>query len=267
VGLTVPDYEVRAYRGRAKVDWQRDGKHYQYWAKAAADGSFRLGSVRPGKYVLHAFADGILGEFQRANVEVVSGKPLELGNVDWSVERSGSTVWEIGIPDRSASEFRNGNRYWMWGHHFKYRQEFPKGVDFTIGKSDWKKDWNLCQPLDLDPNGKVLGDSVWRVRFDLKETGSHILRIALCGYREGNRLSVVVNGKPIGNTGRLPENGVMHRDGHRGLLTEFDFKIPPDSLQKTGNVLELRLAGEVWHQGILYDYLRLERADQKLGTL
>ncbi|QJE98555.1 polysaccharide lyase family protein [Luteolibacter luteus] len=269
VGLSAPSYEIRSRRGGEKVDWQRDGKNYQYWAKAAKDGSFRLSAVRPGKYVLHAFADGILGEFQRADLAVLEGQPLVLGDVQWTVERSGPTVWEIGIPDRSAREFRNGDRYWLWGHHLKVREEFPNGVDFTIGKSDWKTDWNLCQPLDLDPSGKVLGDSVWKLRFDLKEEAEHRLRIALCGHREGNRLSIVMNGKPIGNSGRLPENGVMHRDGHRGLLTELDFKIPADALKKTGNVLELRLSGEVWHQGVLYDYLRLERAghDSATGTL
>lgn len=269
VGLTAPAYEVRSRRGSEKVEWQRDGKNYQYWAKAAADGSFRIGSVRPGKYVLHAFAEGILGEFHRAEIEVANGEPLALGEVEWAVERSGPTVWEIGIPDRSAREFRNGDRYWLWGHHLKFREEFPHGVDFTIGKSDWKKEWNLCQPLDLDPSGKVLGDSTWKVRFDLKEEGEHLLRIALCGHREGDRLNVSINGKSVGNSGRLPENGVMHRDGHRGLLTELDFKIPAAALKKTGNVLELRLSGQVWHQGLLYDYLRLERADQSsaVGTL
>lgn len=266
VGLTVPSYAVRS---RQPVDWQRDGKNYQYWAKAAADGSFRIGAVRPGKYVLHAFADGILGEFQRGGIEVSAGKPLALGEVEWTVERAGPMVWEIGIPDRSAREFRNGDRYWKWGHHLKFRDEFPQGVDFTIGKSDWKKDWNLCQPLDLDPDGRVIGDSTWKVRFDLKEEGDHRLRIALCGHREGDRLSVFMNGKPMGNSGRLPENGVMHRDGHRGLLTELDFKIPAAALKKSGNLLELRLSGEVWHQGLLYDYLRLERAGQEdaHGTL
>lgn len=265
VGLTQPAYEVRGRRGSEKVDWQRDGKSYQYWAKAATDGSFRIGSVRPGKYTLHAFADGILGEFQRTDVEVIAGKPLALGEVKWPVERAGPTVWEIGIPDRSAREFRNGDRYWMWGQHLKFREEFPKGVDFTIGKSDWKKDWNLCQPLDLGPGGEVLGDSVWKVRFDLKEEADHRLRIALCGHREGDRLSIFINGKPSGTSGRLPENGVMHRDGHRGLLRELNFKIPAASLKKTGNLLELRLSGQAWHQGLLYDYLRLERVDQAHG--
>ena len=265
VGLTLPDYEIHSRRSSEKVGWQRDGKNYQYWAKAAADGSFRIGSVRPGKYVLRAFADGVLGEFQKEDVEVAPGKALSLGDIEWTVERAGPTVWEIGVPDRSAREFRNGDRYWMWGHYLRFRDEFPNGVDFTIGKSDWKKDWNLCQPLMLDGKGKVLGDSVWKVRFDIKEPAEHRLRIALCGHRENDRLSLVLNGKPIGDSGRLPENGVMHRDGYRGLLTELDFRVPAGTLKRGENILELRLDGQAWHQGLLYDYLRMERVDRTPG--
>jgi rhamnogalacturonan endolyase len=266
VGLTSPDHEIRTGRSREKVGWQRDGKHYQYWAKASADGSFRIKSVRPGTYVLRAFADGVLGEFHRQDIVVEAGKPLALGNLAWQVERAGRTVWEIGIPDRSAAEFRNGDRYWVWGHHLRYRKEFPGGVDFTIGKSDWKKDWNLCQPLELDDSGRVLGDSTWKVRFDLKETTDHRLRIALCGHRANDRLVITVNGSRIGDSGRLPENGVMHRDGHRGLLTELSFRLPADVVKRSGNLLELRLEGRVWHQGLLYDYLRLEQIDPARAT-
>ncbi|WP_367873299.1 polysaccharide lyase family protein [Luteolibacter sp. Populi] len=266
VGLTVPDYDSGSRRRGEKVGWQRDGKNYQYWAKAGADGSFRIGSVRPGTYVLRAYADGVLGEFNREEVIVAPGKELALGTLPWQVERAGPVAWEIGVPDRSAREFRNGDRYWTWGHYLDFKKDFPKGVDFTIGKSDWKKDWNLCQPLMLDDKGGVTGDSVWKLRFDLKEAADHRLRIALCGHRENDRLFVTINGRPIGDSGRLPENGVMHRDGHRGLLTELDFPIPAAALKTQGNVLELRLTGQVWHQGLLYDYLRLERVAPKQTT-
>jgi len=261
VGLTSPDYESRSRRQSEKVGWQRDGKYYQYWAKAGPDGSFRIGAVRPGTYVLRAFAEGVLGEFQQGNTVVPAGQPLVTGEIPWTVERSGTTVWEIGIPDRSAREFRNGNRYWVWGHHLRFREDFPEGVNFTVGESDWRKDWNIYQPLKLDKQGEVLGDSVWKVRFTLKELSEHRLRIALCGHRANDRLRLALNGRPLGDSGRLPENGVMHRDGHRGMLTDLDFRVRGEVLKPGENVLELRLSGSVWHQGILYDYLRLERID------
>ena len=62
VGLTHPDYPLA--NGQL-VDWQHDGKYYQYWTRGDADGHFTIANVRPGIYTLHAFADGVLGEYAR----------------------------------------------------------------------------------------------------------------------------------------------------------------------------------------------------------
>ena len=40
-------------------------------------------NVRPGKYSLRAFADGVLGEFVRDDVTVEPGKALDLGKIAW----------------------------------------------------------------------------------------------------------------------------------------------------------------------------------------
>src|SRR6185436_17170096 len=76
VGLTHAAYQSAALAVGApstqQVDWQNDAKHYQYWAQGGEDGSFSIPNVRPGSYTLHAFADGVLGEF--AKTEVVIGK-------------------------------------------------------------------------------------------------------------------------------------------------------------------------------------------------
>jgi rhamnogalacturonan endolyase len=39
--------------------------------------------VRPGAYTLHAFADGVLGEFEKKNITVTEGKDLDLGKIEW----------------------------------------------------------------------------------------------------------------------------------------------------------------------------------------
>lgn len=59
VGLAYPD---GAGGGR---DWVHDAKHYQFWNDGTEDGKFTIANVRPGDYTLHAFADGVLGEFRR----------------------------------------------------------------------------------------------------------------------------------------------------------------------------------------------------------
>lgn len=259
VGLTAPDYPASDRRARGPVGWQRDGKNYQYWVRARPDGTFSLTGVRPGTYVLHAFADGVLGEFVRPQVTVEAGVIHPAGDIRWTPARAGPTLWEIGIPDRSAAEFRNGDHYWYWGNYLKVKTEFPDGVNYIVGKSDWKKDWNICQPLDLSPTCEVLGSSTWTVRFALDQVpaGGTRLRLSFCGSREGSRLAVVINGQETGNLA-LPEDGTMHRDSHRGMWFERSLDIPAARLHHGGNVLQLRLSGTVWHQGVLYDYIRME---------
>ena len=256
VGLTAPDYQT----SRLPVDWQRDGKYYQYWVTARPDGAFSLSGVRPGNYVLRAFADGIMGEYQQADVSIKAGVTTVAGEFHWKPERAGPTLWEIGIPDRSAAEFRNGDHYWYWGNYLKFKSDFPNGVAYVVGKSDWKHDWHVCQPLDLSPTCKVLGSSTWTVRFPLDEipAGGTRLRIAFCGSRAGSSLALLLNGSEFGNTGPLPENGTMHRDSHRGVSFERSFSLPAARLRTGENLLQFRLDGTEWHQGLLYDYIRME---------
>ncbi|WP_348216044.1 polysaccharide lyase family protein [Luteolibacter sp.] len=260
VGLTAPDYATRDRWNDGTVGWQRDGKFYQYWTHAGADGSFSIKGVRPGTYVLHAFTNGVFGEFQQSGVKVNAGGIASAGELVWTPERAGPTLWQIGIPDRSAAEFRNGDQYWHWGNYLKFKTDFPDGVNYIVGKSDWKKDWNICQPLDLSPECEVLGDSVWTVRFPLDTVpdGGTRLRISFCGSREGSSLSLLLNGTEVGNTGPLPEDGAMHRDSHRGMSFERSFNFPPARLKTGENVLQFRLKGTAWHQGVLYDCIRME---------
>ena len=251
------------------IEWQRDGRNYQYWTRCGADGAFKLTHARPGNYVLRAFADGVWGEFARAVVTVKAGAVIDLGEIPWTPDRSGPTLWQIGTPDRSAAEFRNGDRFWEWGNYLRYKTDFPNGVDYTVGKSDWSKDWHICQPLDLSPGCEVLGDSVWTVRFPLDRVpGAGLrLRVAFCGSRGGARWSVDLNGRNVRPAESLPENGVMHRDSHRGMSFERSFGMPAADLNAGENILRFRLSGSVWHQGVLYDCIRMEELESAAGRV
>ncbi len=267
VGLTVPDYESADRSGRHMIGWQRDSKHYQYWVKAEADGTFNLNGVRPGTYVMRAFADGVLGEFEKPGLTTGAGAVRDIGEIHWRPERAGPTLWEIGIPDRSAAEFRNGDHYWHWGNYLKFRSDFPNGVNYIVGRSDWRRDWNICQPLELSADGEVLGDSTWKVSFplDVVPAAGTRLRVSFCGSRQGSQLALRINGGELARL-EMPEDGVMHRDSHRGMWFERGFDIPPDRLHTGENVLEFRLSGTVWHQGVLYDYIRMEARELKPNT-
>jgi rhamnogalacturonan endolyase len=270
VGLTAPDYttpglERMSGGGQNIVDWQRNAKGYQFWAHADSNGRFTIRSVRPGIYTLHAIADGVLGEFCVADIKVAAGQALDLGTLQWTPKRFGRTVWEIGVPDRTAAEFRHGDHYWQWGLYNNYPREFPHNVNFVIGKSDYRKDWNYCQTPIIE--GEFVDAAPWSVIFDMPEApaGKAVLRLGICGS-DGNNLWIYLNGKSIGQTGRLPRTGVMHWDGIRGYWSERDMTFDASLLKPGKNEIKLITQVSAWRQGILYDYLRLELDSNETET-
>lgn len=145
-----PQAEVRTYMAmyRATVlsgpgSWIHDARYYQFFNDGTENGRFTITKIRPGKYTLHATADGVLGEFEQADITVEPGKTLDLGKLVWKPVRYGRQVWEIGYPDRAADEFfkGDGSNYWLWGWNLRYALLFPHDVTYTVGKSDPKKDW------------------------------------------------------------------------------------------------------------------------------
>ena len=151
VGLTYPDYHITVNRAAsvnslADITWQTDSKHYEFWAEGnPATGEFAVPAVRAGKYTLHALADGVLGEFTKTDVTVEAGKPLDFGKLVWTPVRRGKQLWDIGIPNRSGREFVKGDVYFHDGMAAVYAQLFPNDVNYTIGKSDFTKDWFYAQ--------------------------------------------------------------------------------------------------------------------------
>lgn len=261
VGLAFPsEDELIPLKDRKEVDWQYESKHYQFWVRADSIGNFKITNIRPGKYNLYAFADGILGEYKKTDVSITSSHNIELGKLIFTPVRYGKQLWEIGIPNRSAIEFLHGDHYWKWGNYMLYPKEFPDDVNFTIGKSDWKRDWNYCQPTVIGSDYKVIRGTTWKIIFELPEKvkGKGTLRMAICGSRKGEVIQAVLNDSPIGNTGHLPSMGVMHRDGIRGKQVEISIPFDASLLKKGTNIIKLSLNAKNWTFGVLYDYLRLE---------
>ena len=268
VGLTpAPFPGLGQNRKPITINWEDNGKYYEYWTRADQAGSFDVSNARPGKYVLTAYNDGILGEYSKADVTIEAGKTIDLGSLTWVPVRYGRQVWDIGIPNRSAAEFRHGDHYWVWGNYNLYPQEFPDDVNFMIGKSNWAKDWNYAQPAKQQANGKWTG-TTWKIKFDMANAkpGKATLRLAICGSR-GNSLDVSVNGKPIGSSGDLPNSGVMHRDGIQAVETFIDLPFDTSMLVDGPNEIELTSHAKDWTDGILYDYLRLEIDESGTATI
>ena len=123
--------------------------------------------------------------------------------------------------------------------------------------------------LASDPPVKPTEDGsgfIWaKVRSPLKSTSSPArcgLRLAICGSRGRGGIEVTVNGKNAGNTGPLPDTGVMHRDGIRGYWFERDVPFDAALLKSGANALQLAVPARAWVDGVLYDYLRLELDEQ-----
>ena len=85
----------------------------------------------------------MLGDFAQANITVEAGKTLDLGKLDWKPVRYGRQLWDIGYPDRTGGKFFKGDgaNYWLWGWNLRYALLFPNDITYTIGKSDYHKDW------------------------------------------------------------------------------------------------------------------------------
>jgi len=264
VGLTDPD-----------AFWQRDAKHYQFWTLGAADGSFTLPAVRAGRYTLVAFADGVLGEFVKEDIEVPAGGTLDLQDLSWKPRREGRQVFEIGIPNRNGSEFRMGSDFRDPEVVLKYAQAFPQDVTYTVGQSDFSQDWpylhvphNTAKDVKVLPFFGIMGEgraTPYRIRFQLDAApaakASATLRLAICGTA-APALDVSLNG---GKAGSVPlqqtRDGVITRHGSHGIWYETDFRFDGRRLKKGWNELTLTVPAGSLNSGILYDYIRLELAD------
>ncbi len=250
------------------MTWQNDAKHYEFWVRGAEDGSFTIPNVRPGTYELHAIADGVLGEYAKANVTVSAGGKIDLGKLQWIPLRYGKQLWQIGVPNRSATEFLNGDDHWHWGEYIQYAKLFPNDVNFTIGKSDYHRDWFIYQvPHDEDPNdqtGRGKGRATpWKINFTLAKApaaADHgVLRLALAGV-SSRSLEVEVNGKPAGSITGLVYNATINRDGVEGSWVEKDLVFDGALLHAGNNTLTLTVPAGGITSGIAYDVLRLELA-------
>ena len=308
VGLAHPDYtntsggfQLRAGNGNI-VTWPHDGDYYQFWTDDAEDGHFTIPNVRPGKYTLHAFADGVLGEYAKTDITVEAGKPLNLGKLDWQPVRYGKQIWEIGYPDRTADKFFKGDgaNYWLWGWPLRYGDLFPNDITYTIGKSDYHKDWFFEEvphsdtdawknPAAKDPLNQRFGwvnlptgqqdmwpewghgrATTWTVKFNLPSSakGDGILRIALAGADGGNgntpaapgSLSIGVNGQTVGTLHPIATNALRYNT-NKGVWYQYVQKFDASLLKPGENSVSFTVpAGDVT-TGVVWDYVRLELND------
>jgi rhamnogalacturonan endolyase len=240
--------------GARIIDWQQDAKNYQFWTRATDDGRFELANVRPGTYTLHAFADGVLGEFAQTGVTIASGS-VDLGQIVWAPVRHGRQLWDIGIPNRNGAELFKGEAYWEPEIPLEYAKLFPNDVNFVVGKGDYRKDWFFQQvPHNEDPAAK--SEPFFGIRAATPH-GRAALRLALCGTAT-RQLEVTVNDRPAGTIALPMGDSAIARHGRQGLWYERELTFDAAMLQSGTNVLKIVVPAGPINNGILYDYVRLE---------
>ncbi|KAG8758733.1 hypothetical protein FRC12_009931, partial [Ceratobasidium sp. 428] len=206
----------------------------QYWGDIKSDGTIEIPRVKAGNYRLTVYASGIFGQYVQDNIVVKAGTTNPVVQATWKEESAGTEIWRLGIPDKTAGEFRHGyapdpnktlhpEEYRIYWGYYDFPTDFPNGVNFTIGKSDIAKDWNYIHWSVFGPSYKrtnAVWDKMnnWTINFDYKQktinpnfASTATLTIQLAGAKtaSGNTdvdngaytnfdLNVIVNGnKPL----------------------------------------------------------------------
>ncbi len=239
-------------------NWQQQSDGYQFWVHADKDGRFSIPAVRAGHYTLYAFTNGVMDEYRHDAVDVTPGATIDLKTLAWQPLRYGKQLWQIGTPDRTAKEFRHGDDYRQWSLWNKFPQDFPNGVNFTIGKSKERTDWNYAQ-VNIQKDGQWIG-TTWNVLFDLPATpasGTGILRLAMASTHNA-KLTISINDHII-DSFRTAADNAMIRAGIHGQYSEQDTFFDASLLRTGHNTLSLtQSAGGNAQKSVMYDCLRLE---------
>ncbi|KAF3327216.1 putative rhamnogalacturonate lyase B isoform X1 [Carex littledalei] len=175
--------------------WQAECKGYQFWTRVDAKGYFTINNIIPGNYNLYAWAPGFVGDFMHnVTISISASSKFDFGALTFRPPRAGPTLWEIGVPDRSAAEFFipdtnkdinnlyiNFEKYRQYGLWERYTDLYPKeDLVYNVGTSDYKKDWFFAQVTRKV--GNEYHATTWQIKFSLtniQENSLYMLRLAL----------------------------------------------------------------------------------------
>ena len=290
-------------------DFQKWSKTYQFWVKTDTDGSFTIPHVIAGEnYSLWAFGPGAAGTFlsqkliggnppfecnlpaKPFTVDVKAGETKQLGTVTWTPTRLGATVFELGVPNRKSDEFRHGDDYWnpgtppklgyptpVWGGQMEFPLDFPDGMNYTVGKSQWTKDWNYVLPAAADPGG-LYQSCTGTITFDLAQTPAKEAKASIylaCAGNDGDKVIVKINDTNLGATagvtgtpnavtptGFAPaysDTSSIHFSDH-GPFCDERISFPADLLHAGRNTIQITMDTRKMVAYLMVDYLRLELA-------
>ncbi|XP_028802803.1 probable rhamnogalacturonate lyase B [Neltuma alba] len=263
--------------------WQRESKGYQFWTQADENGYFEIKSVIPGDYNLYAWVPGFIGDYRyNTTITIKRGGVIKLGSLVYRPPRNGPTIWEIGVPDRSAAElyvpdpdpklvnrlYQNDarNKFRQYGLWERYTDLYPeKDLVYNVGVDKHDKNWFFAH-VARRTGKQTYQPTTWQIKFELDEetsSGNYTFQVALASANEA-RLQVWFNDgrdvDPHYETARMGKDNAIARHGIHGLYSLISIEVASDRFKKGNNIIYLKQSeASDSFQGVLYDYLRLER--------
>ncbi|GMI86556.1 rhamnogalacturonan lyase6 [Hibiscus trionum] len=261
--------------------WQTEGKGYQFWTQTDNIGRFSIKNVRPGKYNLYAWVHGFIGNYKLdLNITIQPGNKIELGTLIYDPPRNGPTLWEIGVPDRTAAEFfipepnpqfmnsitKDGSdKFRQYGLWDRYSDIYPEGdLVYTVGTSNYSRDWFFAHVPRIVANSTNRA-TTWQIKYNLEEVNEHgtytlQLALAAASYAEVQvRFNNPDARRPYFTTKRIGYDNVVARHGIHGLYRLYSIKVPGYSFRQGDNTIYLtQTRSQSSFEAVMYDYIRLE---------
>ncbi|KAL6959560.1 rhamnogalacturonan endolyase [Sarracenia purpurea var. burkii] len=254
---------------------------YQFWSQADSEGYFSIEGVQPGNYSLYAWVPNIIGDYKYdAYLNITAGRHVRLGVIVYEPPRQGPTLWEIGIPDRTAAEFyipdpnptllnqlyvNLPDKFRQYGLWDRYADVYPEeDLVYTVGISNYQTDWFFAH-VNRNVGNKTYVPTTWKIVFDLDdvtETGTYTLQLAIASAHEAE-LQVRINEQdetpPHFTTGFIGKDNAIARHGIHGLYWAYTVEISGSRFITGTNTIYLTQSrGSSPFKGIMYDYIRLE---------
>ncbi|XP_019053046.1 PREDICTED: probable rhamnogalacturonate lyase B [Nelumbo nucifera] len=278
--------------------WQTECKGYQFWTKSDANGYFTIDHIRTGVYNLYAWVPGFIGDYKyEAIITITPGCNTSLGNLVYKAPRAGPTLWEIGIPDRSASEFyvpdpnpkyinklytvhnksTPVDKFRQYGLWERYADCYPhEDLVYTVGSSDYRNDWFFAH-VSRKTGNKTYQPTTWRITFKLEamnqpQNGNYTLRLALASATQAEvqvRFNKPNLRRPHFTTKLIGRDNAIARHGIHGLYRLFNITVRSEWLVIGGNntifLTQSRHLSPFF--GVMYDYIRLEGPSTGINVL